>query len=173
MDWKSIFRTSGMVLLVFLALSSCTSRKVFSEYHKFSNFTWNRFELITFDVPIEDEESLYEIAVAVRHIPQFPYGNLDINMTINSPDGEMRSGDFSLKLKDKNGKWLGDGMGDLYDIEIPVHKGMKFSGKGLSRIEIENKMDKYEIRGIMEVGLVVRKVKETSSKNDRDGAEQR
>lgn len=172
MDRKRIFRTSGILLMALLALSSCTRRKVFSEYHKFGNFTWNRFEMLTFDVPIADEESLYEIAVAVRHIPQFPYGDLDINLTIKSPDGEMRSGDFTLKLKDKNGKWLGDGMGDLYDIEIPVHKNMKFSGKGVTRIEIENKMNKFEIRGIMEVGLVVRKAKDTSPKKDRDGSAQ-
>ena len=93
----------------------------------------------------------------LRHHSYFPYDFMDVNITFYLPGGEMRSGDYHYKLKDKEGKWLSDGMGELWDIELPVRKNLKIIEAGICKVRIENKMTKMETPGIVELGLLVKK----------------
>ena len=73
------------------------------------------------------------------------------------PGGEMRSGDYHFELKDENGKWKANGMGELWDIELLIRKNFKMKEEGVCKVRIENKMTKLQTPGIMEIGLVVKK----------------
>ena len=69
----------------------------------------------------------------------------------------MRSRDYHFRLKNTKLEWKGDGMGELWDIELPIRKDMLFNKSGICKIRIENRMRKVETPGIMEVGLIVKK----------------
>ena len=61
-----------------------------------------------------------------------------------------------------NGKWLGDGLGDIWDIQCQF-KAIRFNKDGLYRFEIEQAMRYGELAkidnlpGVMEIGLRIEK----------------
>lgn len=143
-------------ILSILFLTSCGDSVVFRQYNKMENVSWNRFDIQNFEVPVEKDD-VFDFYLAIRHHTDFPYKKVWVNVTFYKPDGSMRSRDFDFDLKDENGEWLGDGMGELWDIELPVHNEMTFNQSGTCRVRIENKNSKYETPGIIEVGLIVKK----------------
>ncbi len=146
----------GTFILVFLLISSCGNRTVFKEYRAFDDVSWNRFDIQNFEVPVKENDEL-DFYLIIRHHSYFPYDYLDINITFYIPGGEMRSGDYHFDLKDEQGNWLADGMGELWDIEIPIRKKLTMHEEGICKVRIENKMTRLEIPGIIEIGLIVKK----------------
>ena len=152
---KAIF----ISLLLAAFLTSCRRPAVFREYREIGNMTWNRFDILEFDVPVNAGDVL-DFDIFLRHHTDFPYDKLFVNITFNAPGGEMRSGDYEFELKDDKGNWRADGMGELWDIELPVRKEMHFEETGICRVRIENKYPKFDTPGIVEVGLIAKKTKE-------------
>ena len=142
------------VLLFFVV--SCREPTVFREYQKIENMTWSRFDVLEFEVPVNEGDKL-DFDLALRHHTNFPYEKLFVNITFNAPDGEMRAADYAFLLKDDAGKWLADGMGELWDIVIPIRKEMPFYQTGICTVKIGNNYSKFETPGIIEVGLLVKK----------------
>jgi len=143
-------------LIIILLLTSCNSNTTFKEYKKFDDISWNRFDILEFYVPVQKKEPL-DLYLALRHHTNFPYSYIDVTITLNTPDGEMRSRDYRFRLKDTDLKWKGSGMGDLWDIELPIRKEMLFNKNGICKIQIENKMHRVETPGIIEVGLIIKR----------------
>ncbi len=152
--YRSVFILVSVAMLLF---TSCSNQKVFDEYYKFDNFSWNRFNFVKFEVNIEDTETEYDIYLNFRHLPEYPYPEFNFNFTIYTPSGEMRTMDYEIGLFDKEGQRLSECLGDYCDLKIPVRKGFRFSEQGIAKFEIENKMTKLETPGVMEVGLIVEK----------------
>lgn len=142
------------ILIFTLLLGACMRSTVFKEYKTFENISWNRFDFLIFEVPVLQGQQL-DFDLALRHHTYFPYDYLDVNITFYLPDGGMRTKDYHFELKDDNGAWKSKGMGELWDIQLPIHRGMLFSEAGTCQVRIENKMTKVELPGIMEVGLLV------------------
>ncbi len=145
-----------LIAVIFsLLLGACGNHVVFRQHKTFENVSWNRFDILLFEVPVMAGDYL-DFHLALRHHTHFPYDYLDANITFYSPGGEMRSGEYHFKLKDNNGQWKADGMGELWDIELPIRDSLYFNKDGICKVRIENKMTKIETPGIMEVGLIVR-----------------
>ena len=142
---------SEMVLL----LTACGNRTVFKEYHKMERVSWNRFDIRFFEVPVKAGEQL-DFYLFLRHHTYYPFDYLDVNITFYLPGGEMRSKEYHYELKDENGNWKADGMGELWDIDLPVRKKLKIAKDGICKVRVENKMTKLETPGIIEIGLIVK-----------------
>ena len=152
-----------MLFILFTGLSfcmiSCQSDKTYEEYKKMDKQSWNRFNLLKFEIPVNDTQTPVDIFLAIRHLPEFQIRELPINMTIYMPTGEMRSAEEVLKFTEKDGKIRSECLGDLCDITFNLREDITFSETGSVRIEIENKWPKVELPGILEVGLILRKSK--------------
>ena len=143
-------------IVIVLFLAGCNSNTIYKDYNKFDDISWNRLDILDFELPVVKKEPL-NFYLAFRHHTNYPYSFIDVNITFFTPDGEMRSKDYHYRLKGTDFKWKGDGMGELWDIELPIRKDMLFNESGICRVKIENKMNKMETPGIIEVGLIVRK----------------
>jgi gliding motility-associated lipoprotein GldH len=141
------------VVFTFL-LSACDNRTVFKQYKTFDKVSWNRFDILLFEVPVKAGDAL-DFKLALRHHTYYPYDYIDANITFYTPSGEMRSADYHFELKDENGRWKANGMGELWDIELPVREELRFQKDGICKVRVENKMTKIETPGIVEVGLIV------------------
>ena len=138
-----------------LLFGSCLREPtVFREYVKMENMVWNRFNILEFEVPVEADD-VFDFNLFLRHHTDFPYDKLFVNITFYSPGGDMRSRDYEFDLKDYQGDWLAEGMGELWDLEIPIRKEMTFTEKGICKVRVENKYPKFDTPGIIEVGLIV------------------
>ena len=121
--------------------------------------SWNRFNILKFEIPVNDTQSSVDIMLAIRHLPEFQVKELPINLTIYMPTGEMRSAEEVLNFTEKSGESRSECLGDLCDITFILREDFTFSEPGKVRIEIENKWPKVELPGILEVGLIARKSK--------------
>lgn len=148
-----------ILIIPILLLSSCDDSVVFKQYNKMENLNWNRFDYQVFEVDVEKDE-LLDFYLAFRHHTDFPFDKLWVNVTFFTPDGATRSRDYDFDLKDENGKWLADGLGELWDIELPIRKEMLFNKSGICKVRIENIHSKYDMPGVVEVGLIVKESKE-------------
>ena len=136
--------------------TSCKSEStVFEEYIKFENLSWNRFDIIKFEVSVEDIKPEYDVYIHLRHIPEFPNEELKINLSILSSSGGMRSSDYTLDLIDNDGNRLSECLGDLCDFRKCIRREVKFTDSGIVTFEIENKYSRVELPGVIEVGLIV------------------
>ncbi len=138
-------------------MNSCGTKTVFEEYKKFDNFSWGRFDILEFEIPIEDTKAEYDIFFTVRHLPEIPYKEMKINLTFYLPSDEMRTADYVFELVDEEGNKLSKCLGDFCDISFPVRKNFVFTEPGTVKFQIENKHTKTEMPGIMEVGLIVKR----------------
>ncbi len=146
-----------IIVLSIFALTACNKSKIYEERHKFDNYTWNRFKPLFFEVPVNDIKSEYNVYLTLRHITQYPYDNLKTNLTMYAPSGEERTTRHTFIIKDEDGKFLGAGAGDLWDVELLVKGKMVFNEEGTYKFQIDNLMDYYDIVGLMDLGLVVKK----------------
>ena len=155
------FLITILLALILHLLSGCNRYTiVYEEYTKFDDLSWNRFDLLTFEMQVEDIASPYNIFLTVRHIPEVPYEELNLNFTIFAPGGDMRTTDYTLEFLDIDGNKQSDCLGDLCDLQVLLREGFRFSEQGLVRFELENKYTKVELPGIIEVGLMVQKINE-------------
>ncbi|MEZ5083759.1 MAG: gliding motility lipoprotein GldH [Bacteroidales bacterium] len=154
---KKLIGFIAILSLIFSASGCSGDKKVFEEYQKFENLSWNRFNILTFEVPIDDLQTGYNIYLNIRHIPEFTLANLHINFTYTMPSGDMRSTDKELRFFDNDGINKSNCLGDLCDIEFLLRNDLRMQEPGKLKVEIENKFSKLELPGIMEVGLIVKK----------------
>ncbi len=147
-----------MALSIF-ALTACNKGKIYEERQEFDNYTWNRFKPLFFEVTVKDIKSEYNVYLTLRHITQYPYDDLRINLTMYAPSGEERTTRHAFLIKNEDGKFLGSGAGDLWDVELLVKGKMIFNEKGIYKLQIDNLMDYYDIVGLVDLGLVIEKVK--------------
>ena len=147
-----------IALMTLLILSSCSEKRVFEEYQEIPDYRWKRQKNIVFTAEIENAEATYNIYIAIRHITQYPFRNLLVTSIMKTPSGEERFLNHDLRVRDEQGNPLGNGMGDLWDINIPIRKNFKFNKSGSVVIEFENRMPRTDTPGIMEIGLIIEKV---------------
>lgn len=155
-----------IILLFGFLLSSCSSEKtVFEEYKKFEKLSWNRFDVLSFQMDVEDIDQNYDLFIHLRHFPGFPHKEMLVNLTIYSPAGDMRSTDYTLRLKDSEGESLSNCMGDYCDLLIPLRSDFSFYEPGIAKFDVENKYSKVDLPGIIEIGFIVKQASEEKKKD--------
>jgi len=155
---QAVYSLSFLIVPLFVLFTACESeRSVYEEYRKFDNLSWNRFDLLTFGVNLEEPGTPYDIYLNIRHLPEVPYEEMTVNLTIFTPSGDMRTTDYTLDFFDNEGKRLSECLGDYCDLLVPVRKSFTFYEPGEVKFEIENKYSKIEMPGIIEVGIILKK----------------
>lgn len=147
-------------LMIFsLTLVSCQKRNVYCEFHKFNNYTWGRFDKVTFTIPIDQADFNADIILSVRHLGEYPYKELPVNIVMTTPSGEERIMEKTIKIRDENNEFIGSVAGNLYDIDEILWNDFNFNRQGTYTIEFENLIPKIGIPAIDDIGLTVRKSK--------------
>ena len=149
--------------VVYCLLSTgCDSNRVFEDNTDLPDFVWDVKNKVSFDVNIEDTTSLYNLYVNVRNASHYPYANLFIFTTITFPNGKTRNDTVECVLADANGQWKGEGMGDIWDNQIPWMPKVKFPLPGKYNFQYEHAMRLPQLPFIMDVGLRVEKAEKKS-----------
>ncbi len=155
-----MFHKSCFIFILLFVLTSCSKNTVFDENHKFENNTWAKSEIVSFDVTIEDVSFAYDVLIAIRHMSGYPFANVVVGMTIETPAGETRMMQHSLIIRNTDGSFKGDGLGDIWDIEVPAFEKYLFKETGTYKFKIENRMHLAEMPGLMSIGLILKKCEE-------------
>lgn len=146
-----------MVLLFGLFFYACDDNRIFEENKEIPDNNWKSSEILKFEVDIAAIEPSTNFYINIRNADGYPYNNLFLFIKTTFPDGKMSNDTLECILADENGKWLGSGMGDIYDNQIPFKKNVRFPVIGKYTFEIQHGMRTDVIPLIMDVGLRIEK----------------
>ena len=142
-----------MITMVFV--SSCTMHKTTSFKETFEQDTWYRYRKLSFTLQTQPGNHYYDLRFRIKYTDEFDAEKLPINLTLITPDGEDRTRDYQLRLRDVHKQPLGEKGNGCHIFEYQLKRDLKISSEGLLRIEIENLMPKIETKGIREADLIV------------------
>lgn len=147
-----------VVLSVSIGLFSCDSNKVYEEYMEVENASWNKELVANFEFEAKDTISAHNLYINVRNTGDYPYSNLYLFVTLKGPNGNLLRDTVNCILADNSGKWLGSGIGDLWDLQVPYIGGFKFAQTGNYVFSLEQAMRvEGGVDGITDVGLRIEK----------------
>lgn len=151
-----IFRNLLLAVMV-ITISSCGGGKLYEKYTDIENYRWQRDQPVSFSVNIKDVSTPCDVLLCIRHSSAYPYANILIAMRMTTPSGEVRNRDYNFQLRNTDGSFLADGMGDLWDITLPLYEKISLQESGTYNIEIQNIMPYVYTDDIMQVGLIIKK----------------
>lgn len=147
-----------ILLLVILAgLFSCQKKSVFSDYKALKGSKWHQDSILRFDMTVPDSTKIYNLFLNVRNEGRYPYSNLWLFVKIIPPKGQVINDTIELSLASPEGKWLGYGLGDLYDMKYPYKQTTFFPNSGYYRFEVRHGMRTEDgiLRGIHDFGITL------------------
>ena len=141
------------------AIVSCDSNKVFEEYIEVENANWLKENVASFEFTAKDTNTAHNLYINIRNTGSYGYSNLYLFVTMQGPNGGLLKDTVNCVLANNRGRWLGSGVGDLWDLRIPYVGGFKFAQSGNYIVSLEQAMRvEGGLEGITDVGLRVERV---------------
>lgn len=154
---KRKIRNRNWLLLLPLVFMSCNRNVIFTEYHSFKGYEWYASDKAVFETDISDTQNLHNISLKVRHADSYPYNNLFLFVTTSYPDGMVKKDTMEVILANQKGEWMGSGAGDIFDLEVPIKKNVRFKLAGKYKFEFEQAMRVDPLPMIMDFGFEIEK----------------
>ena len=154
-----MMRTLALIGTIVMFIS-CDSSIVFKEYKIFENQKWNTDSAAFFIYTITDTTSINTVKIKLRHTVEYEFQNLFLFIETDVMDT------VELMLANKEGMWLGSGIGDVREFEFEYQNAKLFSKKGNYSFKIEQAMrygtaEKIQIlNNLLSVGLSIEKQNE-------------
>ena len=146
-----------LLLVISFFLTSCSGRDVAFEKHQaFENNTWHRFNKLNIDIPVEKTGKMYDIVFSFVHTKEYQYDNLPVHVIINTPSGEKRINEFTIKIRDKEKGFIGEKEGDSIHLQKVLWGGVVVKKKGTVNISIEQIIPKYNTHHIKSAEILLK-----------------
>jgi len=152
-------RTLALIGTIVMFIS-CDSSIVFEEYKSFENQEWNTDSTAFFNYAVTDTTSKNTIKIKLRHTVEYEFQNLFLFIETDVLDT------VELMLANKEGMWLGSGIGDVREFEFEYQNAKLFTNKGNYSFKIEQAMryglgEKIQVlKNVLAVGLCIEKQNE-------------
>lgn len=151
-----------IVLLSCLLLGSCVSSPYFQREEAIPQNAWQYDFKPTFKFDISDTTALYNLYFLINHTEAYPFSNIWVWIYTKEPgDSTFKKSRIEIPLAESNGKWMGRGMGELWQQEMPITRNddpMVFNKKGTYEIRFEQNMRVNPLPEVLHVGLRVEKI---------------
>lgn len=150
-----------MFLLAILSLPGCLSVHQLNTYEKhvaIPDYRWYYDFHPSFEVRITDTAARYNIMVTLRHTDAYAFSNLWLRITSYYSGQRPHDRRVELPLADKQGRWLGTGMDDLFDHRIPIQQNARFDKPGVYHFSFQQDMRINPLPHMMSVGLRIEKI---------------
>ncbi len=142
-------------LAIAAAVTSCDPDRVYEKNIRIPDGIWHRDNIVRFELPVGDTIRPYNLYVNVRNTSLYPMSNLYIFITTTAPSGHSVKDTVEIILADEKGKWLGSGLGDIWDLQQAYKKNVRFAQRGVYTFEYEQAMRTEKLPFILDVGLRV------------------
>lgn len=148
-----------IVLLSGALLQSCDDKRITDVFYPVEGKAWAYTDIKTVEVNITDTSSLCNVYLNLRHAGDYEWQNLYLRVKVVSPAGDSSMSRVSFQLTAPDGQWLGSGLGDIVEYQVPFKENIQFKELGTYRFELEQHMRVNPLQGIHDVGLRVEKAK--------------
>lgn len=116
----------------------------------------------SFKIDIQDTAALYNLYFIVRHTDAYQFSNIWMWIYTKQPgDTSFQKSRIDIPLAMASGKWLGRGMGEIYEQRMPITRNdapMVFKKKGIYEIKFEQNMRINPLPELLQIGLRVEKI---------------
>ena len=146
-----------MIYILIFLISACNNNIDYNNFKKFNNNSWNRFSELNFEFPVNKSGNGFNIYLLIKFDKSFSYDKLLINTAFYTPSGEERFTKYDIKVKDKNGEFIGEKKDNKIEMKFPLRKDFRFSKDGICKLDVENRMTKIETPGIIGIGIIIEK----------------
>lgn len=146
----------GFCVLLF-ALSSCLSKSEYESYHTLESIGWHKDSVLVFPVELKDTLAAHNLYLNIRNKGTYEFSNIWLFINIESPDGKVLKDTVEFKLADEAGRWLGSGIGDLFDNKMLYKSNVYFPISGEYKFSIQQGMRAKRLKGIQDVGILIDK----------------
>jgi gliding motility-associated lipoprotein GldH len=143
------------IFILSTLLSSCDEARLIDENTSIPNQAWYYKNKLNFDVNITDTNKTYNVYVNLRVGSDYKYSNFFVMVHQTNPNLQTTKERKELTLLDDRGNWLGKGLGDIFDFQIPIYTQKRFNQKGVYKIELEQNMREDTLSPIYAAGIRV------------------
>ena len=148
-----------IISIILLSLfAACDPKRLYEENKTISGGLWNSKDKPSFEFMIPDTFTYYNVFINVRNASQYQFSNIYLFVTTTYPDGSRSKDTLDCPLQDPSGKWLGSGLGDLWDNRLLFKPSVKFRQAGKYTLQYEQAMRIDPLPMITDVGLRVERV---------------
>ena len=160
----NIIKNRSLSLLVglVLVLTGCLTSPYYQKAEGLPKNEWSYANKPTFKFEITDTTAIYNLYFLIRHTDAYPFSNIWMLIYTKQPgDSSFQQVRVEIPLAEKSGKWLGRGMGAIWEHRMPItqdNRPMVFNKKGLYEIRFEQNMRVNPLPEILQVGLRVAKI---------------
>jgi gliding motility-associated lipoprotein GldH len=154
---KSVKPYIYILFVTVISVTSCDPSRVFEDNIRIPDGVWEQDNIVSFDLMVEDTISSYNLYVNVRNANLYPMSNLYLFITTTAPSGHSILDTVEVVLADEKGKWLGSGLGDIWDLQQAYKQNIRFAQRGEYTFEYEQAMRVERLPFILDVGLRVEK----------------
>lgn len=147
------------ILLLIGLLVACTLNSKYEQFYTIDNSNWEKDSTLTFPVYFNHDSQAYNLSVNIRNKRDYAYSNIWLFVNIKSPNGDQLIDTAEFKLATPAGKWLGSGIGDLFDNKFTYKENISFPDSGTYIISIQQGMRDDILEGIDALGISIEKTK--------------
>ena len=155
---KRISEISIVIITSIFLLQSCNNNIVFTDSAAMTGKTWQLANIPSFQIPVDDTVNSNNILFTLRTGSSYPFRNIYLFVTTNSPDGKSMTDTLQYKLADEKGNWYGKGFGDIHELNLPYKSNVYFPLKGMYQIKIQHGMRIEDLKGVYDIGLRIEKI---------------
>lgn len=148
--------SAALAAIIFI---SCDPNRLFEKNIRIPDGIWDKNNHVRFEVVVEDTISPHNLYINVRNTGMYPVSNLYLFVTTIAPSGHAIKDTVQVILADERGKWLGKGLGDIWDNQRLYKEQVRFAQKGKYIFEYEQAMRLEKLPFILDVGLRVEKAR--------------
>jgi gliding motility-associated lipoprotein GldH len=145
------------------SLWSCQPEDVLHEDFKaLPNATWYADSLLHFEFA-QPQAQTADLMLRLRYGLNYKFCNLYVMAELRSPSGNVLEGELkNIDILDCGsgkpyGSPNGEGLGGLYEYEVPLFEGCAFNEPGTYRLSLRQHMRQDTLQNLQAVGLLLQK----------------
>ena len=99
------------IIFPLIFLFACTNNDVYIKYQSIPLKGWNKDSICSFNIPVNNVSTSYNIYINIRNRGEYPHQNLWLFIRQTTLDSVITNDTINFYLADQRGKWLGSGVG--------------------------------------------------------------
>ncbi|MCD6366586.1 MAG: hypothetical protein J7L46_03500 [Bacteroidales bacterium] len=146
-----------LLSLALFLLAGCDSSAVFNKTEKFE-LNWNAKHIVSLTTePINPGK--YQTVLVFRYGDGYPFSQLKIHLVTTGNETTFTDSDFMIDVVDKDGDYIGDGLGDIWDLEQSLDT-LTIENPMTIKFQLSQKVIDGNLPMVMEVGMKLKKLPE-------------
>ncbi len=143
-----------LLSFVFLSFTTCVQEKKNRKIKNFSSNVWHKNEIISLDMPSQ-QKNIKSVKVIFRYASGFYYNKMKLLLKIKDSEGTYQEQPIFIDIISNDGKYIGDGLGGIWDIEKEIYLERFDIGYGKDVFTLEHIMPKESVDYVMKAGLTL------------------